>query len=117
MWPVGLVGGLLWEGPICKDRKVVKFHTAWMPERAFPVDMAAFSINIHLLFEYPTAYINPEVARGFLETDFLEQLKISRDDLEAKADDCTKVSIIGPISYTILHFIFSKVLFFIIFCL
>ena len=35
--------------------------------------------------------INPQVERGFLESDFLEQLKITQDDLEAKAEDCSKV--------------------------
>lgn len=92
MWPVALVGGLRFEGPVCKNGKVTKFFTAWMPNRQFPVDMAAFGLNINLIFENPSANINPEVQRGFLETDFLQQLKLSKEDVEAKAVDCSKVN-------------------------
>lgn len=91
IWPVALVGGLRWEGPICKNGKVLKFFTAWKPERMFPVDMAAFAVNIALLFKYPEVYINPDVARGYLESDFLQQLHITKEMLEAKAEDCSKV--------------------------
>lgn len=91
MWPVALVGALRWEGPVCKNGKVEKFFTGWRPDRKFPIDMAAFAVNMKLLFQYPTAYINPDVERGFLETDFLQQLHISLNDLEAKANDCSKV--------------------------
>ncbi|XP_057305072.1 galactosylgalactosylxylosylprotein 3-beta-glucuronosyltransferase 3-like [Hydractinia symbiolongicarpus] len=91
MWPVALVGGLRWEGPICKDGKVVKFFTAWMPSRQFPVDMAAFAINLKILFNNPKSLINPEVKRGWLESDFLQQLKINVGDVEAKANDCTRI--------------------------
>ena len=91
MWPVALVGGLRWEGPVCKNGKVVQFFTAWkVGQRAFPVDMAAFAVNLDLLRDN-RVLINPQVERGFLESDFLEQLKITQDDLEAKAEDCSKV--------------------------
>lgn len=92
MWPVALVGGLRFEGPICEGGRVREFFTAWMPERQFPVDMAAFAVNLNLLTQHhPTAAINPEVARGFLETDFLQQLKINVEDIEAKGNDCSKI--------------------------
>jgi len=91
IWPVALVGGLRWEGPICKNGKVVRFFTAWkVGQRAFPVDMAAFAVNLDLIRDNHVL-INPQVERGFLESDFLEQLKITRDDLEAKAEDCSKI--------------------------
>nr|XP_047139083.1 galactosylgalactosylxylosylprotein 3-beta-glucuronosyltransferase 3-like [Hydra vulgaris] len=91
MWPVALVGGLNWEGPVCKNGKVVSFYTAWEPNRMFPVDMAAFAINLHVILENNNVYINPEVKRGYLETDFLERLGITKDEIEAKAEDCQKV--------------------------
>ncbi|XP_065679343.1 galactosylgalactosylxylosylprotein 3-beta-glucuronosyltransferase 3-like [Hydra vulgaris] len=91
MWPVALVGGLNWEGPVCKNGKVVSFYTAWEPNRMFPVDMAAFAINLHVILENNNVYINPEVKRGYLETDFLERLGITKDEIEAKAEDCQKI--------------------------
>jgi len=91
MWPVALVGGLRYEGPICAEGHVKEFFTAWMPQRQFPVDMAAFAINLRVLFEHPTAAINPDVARGFLETDFLQQLDVKMEQIEAKGNDCKKI--------------------------
>lgn len=93
IWPVALVGGLPWEGPVCKDGKVTHFYTSWEKSRQFPVDMAAFAINLELFFKYPHAKINPESKRGYLETDFLQSLHVTLDDLEAKAKDCTKILI------------------------
>ena len=40
MWPVGLVGGLLYDGPMCTDNKVTGFRTVWAPDRPFPMDIA-----------------------------------------------------------------------------
>ena len=40
VWPVGFAGGLLAEGPICENGKVINWHVGWSPERKFPVDMA-----------------------------------------------------------------------------
>lgn len=91
MWPVALVGGLRYEGPVCSEGHVKEFFTAWMPQRQFPVDMAAFAINLGVLFRHPTAAINPEVARGFLETDILQQLDTKMEDIEAKGNDCKKI--------------------------
>ena len=102
MWPVALAGGLRFEGPVCSNGKVLEFFTAWMPSREFPVDMAAFAVSLELLFQHPTCYINPDVRRGFLETDFLQQLEISLDDIDAKANDCTRVNVF---SVVILYFL------------
>ena len=93
MWPVALVGALRWEGPVCQAGKVLRFFTGWKPSRKFPVDMASFAVNLRLLLvERRDAKIDAEVQRGFIESDFLsQQLKISVSDIEAKADDCTRV--------------------------
>ena len=40
VWPVGICGGLRWEGPVCKNGKVTSWHTAWALERPFPIDFA-----------------------------------------------------------------------------
>ena len=53
VWPVGLVGGLLAEGPICANGKVVKWHVSWSSYRKFPLDMAGISsFNIILSLFY-----------------------------------------------------------------
>lgn len=71
--PVGIVGGLAWEGPICENGEVTDFHTAWKPERPYPLDMAGFAVQLseikvsHARFSYHTR-------RGYLETDFLLKL-------------------------------------------
>lgn len=40
MWPVGLSGGLKFEGPECSDGKVTGWNAVWDNTRAFQVDMA-----------------------------------------------------------------------------
>ena len=41
VWPVGICGGLRWEGPICDDRgKVTDWHRSWAKSRPFPIDFA-----------------------------------------------------------------------------
>ena len=91
MWPVALVGGLRWEGPICKNGKVLSFYTAWEQNRKFPIDMAAFALSLDIILKKKDVYINLEAKRGYLETDFLERLGITKEDIEAKAEDCQKV--------------------------
>nr|CAI63873.1 beta3-glucuronyltransferase [Ciona savignyi] len=92
VWPVGLSGGLKFEGPgKCKDGKVLEWYTAWKPERPFPIDMAGFAVNLKLLFKYSEAEYSNDAPRGYLESHFLTGLKLKRHDMEAKADNCSKV--------------------------
>ena len=93
VWPVGLVGNLRYEAPILKNGKVHSFFTFWKPQRPFAMDMAGFAVNLKLLFESPNAKFPLRVKRGYLESDFLQMLT-QRDELEPKADNCTKVSAI-----------------------
>ena len=93
IWPVALVGGLKWEGPVCAYGRVIDFFTAWQPQREFPVDMGSFAISLKLILEHKDVYINPDVKRGWLESDFLSQFGVKRKDLEPKADNCRKASI------------------------
>ena len=91
VWPVAFTGAARWAGPVCKQGHVVGFHTNWKPFRTFPIDMAAFAINIRkLLVDRPLARFDPDVKPGFLETSFLEQIT-SVEELEPKADMCMKV--------------------------
>ncbi|KAM9251703.1 galactosylgalactosylxylosylprotein 3-beta-glucuronosyltransferase 3 [Cariama cristata] len=90
VWPVGLVGGLRFERPVVVGGRVVGFHTAWKPERPFPLDMAGFAVGLPLLLARPTARFDPQAERGYLESSLLGGL-VSPAELEPKADNCTKV--------------------------
>lgn len=92
IWPVGIVGGLLAERPVLADNgTVVGFNALWKPERQFPFDMAAFAVNITLITSHAGASFSYDVPRGYQETHFLTSLGLTRSDLEAKAEECSKV--------------------------
>ncbi|XP_003386393.2 PREDICTED: galactosylgalactosylxylosylprotein 3-beta-glucuronosyltransferase 2-like isoform X1 [Amphimedon queenslandica] len=90
IWPVGLAGGLKAEGPICENGRVKKWHVGWSPGRKFPVDMAAFAVNLDIILTNSKARLNPFGPGGHLEPEFLSAIT-TVPELEAKADDCTKV--------------------------
>ena len=90
IWPVGLVGGLKWEGPVCENGKVIKFWTAWDFTRPFPIDMAGFAINIKLLLDNPSVVIDINAPQGHLESSLL-RLLVTKDELEPLADNCKKI--------------------------
>lgn len=94
VWPVGLVGGLLVERPIVgsdNQNRVVGFNSMWEKRRPFPIDMAGFAISLRLLMSNPNATFSNREKIGYVETHFLGQFIKSWDDLEPKADKCTKV--------------------------
>ncbi|XP_029862732.1 galactosylgalactosylxylosylprotein 3-beta-glucuronosyltransferase 3 [Aquila chrysaetos chrysaetos] len=90
VWPVGLVGGLRFERPLVAGGRVVGFHTAWKPERPFPLDMAGFAVGLPLLLARPAARFDPQAERGYLESSLLGGL-VSPAELEPKANNCTQV--------------------------
>lgn len=90
VWPVGLVGGMKYEKPVVEEGKVVRFHTGWRPSRPFPIDMAGFAVSLKLVLANLDACFDVEAPMGFLESSFLQGLVIM-DELEPKADNCTKV--------------------------
>ncbi|XP_060014917.1 galactosylgalactosylxylosylprotein 3-beta-glucuronosyltransferase 3 isoform X2 [Lagenorhynchus albirostris] len=90
VWPVGLVGGLRFEGPRVQDGRVVGFHTAWEPNRPFPLDMAGFAVSLPLLLAKPNARFDATAPRGHLESSLLSHL-VDPKDLEPRAANCTRV--------------------------
>lgn len=92
VWPVGLVGGLMVERPIISSSngKVIGWNSHWRPERKFPIDMAGFAINLQFFLSKTRAEFSFNVERGFQETTLLTQL-VRLDELEPRADNCTKV--------------------------
>lgn len=57
------------------------------------MDMAGFAVNVNLFFKFPDARFSNEVPRGFLESTILEQLNVKMEDLEPRAENCSKVSL------------------------
>lgn len=90
VWPVGLVGGLRFERPLVENGRVVGFYTAWKPNRPFPVDMAGFAVALPLLLANREARFDLLAERGYLESSLLQSL-VSIEELEPKAENCTKV--------------------------
>lgn len=94
VWPVGLVGGLLVEKPVVhpnNDTKVHSFNSMWERQRPFPLDMAGFAISMNLFIKRLNSSFSAEQKVGYVESHFLNQLVDSWDELEPKADKCTKV--------------------------
>ncbi|XP_076441596.1 galactosylgalactosylxylosylprotein 3-beta-glucuronosyltransferase 3-like isoform X2 [Babylonia areolata] len=92
IWPVGMVGRSLWEGPICENGKVIGWEGQYGQKRKFPVDMASFSINVNLLLSKPKVKFQFSWPVGYLETRYLESFQISADQLKPEPDDnCSQV--------------------------
>lgn len=92
VWPVGLVGAMKFERPVVENGKVVRFHTGWRPNRPFPIDMAGFAVSLNLVLANSEACFDGNAEMGFLESSFLQNL-VTMEELEPKADMCTKVHI------------------------
>ncbi|XP_021918917.1 galactosylgalactosylxylosylprotein 3-beta-glucuronosyltransferase I isoform X2 [Zootermopsis nevadensis] len=92
VWPVGLAGGLMVEMPVLdpKTGHVKGWNSAWRPERPFPLDMAGFAINLSHFLKHTEAKFSFNVENGYQESEILRHLA-TRDQLEPKADNCTKV--------------------------
>ncbi|KAL3087339.1 hypothetical protein niasHS_008658 [Heterodera schachtii] len=91
-WPVGIVGGMLAEFAYVNANAVVSgFNAKWKPSRPFPIDMAAFAVNISLIHEHAGAEFSYKSPRGFLESHFLSALNLTRTDLEPLAKNGTRV--------------------------
>jgi len=92
VWPVGLVGGLMVERPkVNVDGKVAGWLTVWSPNRPFAIDMAGFAVNLKLFMSKPQGKFKNEVQKGYQESEFLRHFVTSLDDVEPRADNCTKV--------------------------
>lgn len=53
----------------------------------------AFAINLDVILTNPQARLNPFVQLGHLETELLSRIT-TVEELEAKANDCTKVTLL-----------------------
>ncbi|KAH7938464.1 hypothetical protein HPB49_023863 [Dermacentor silvarum] len=88
--PVGLVDNQNFSSPVVSpDGRVVSFHDPYTKNRTFSVDMAGFAVNMRLVL----SSANPSMpyAMGHLETEFLESLGVTINDMEPLASNCTEV--------------------------
>ncbi|XP_058267386.1 galactosylgalactosylxylosylprotein 3-beta-glucuronosyltransferase 1 isoform X1 [Hemibagrus wyckioides] len=93
VWPVAFVGGLRYESPkINTLGKVYGWSTVFDPRRPFAIDMAGFAVNLRLILSKPQAYFKLNgVKGGYQESSLLGDL-VTLNELEPKAENCTKVS-------------------------
>ena len=102
VWPVGLAGLLPYESPVVVNGKVRHWLSgSQRKERKFPIDIAGFAITGELLLSHPNAIFNLNDTAGAMESKFIESLGVTADDLEPRADDCTKVGTIRKVIYDI----------------
>ena len=91
VWPVAFTGAARWAGPVCQNGQVIGFHTKWGLFRPFPIDMAAFAVNIKkLLIEFPEAKFLAPRRPGMLESSLLSQITTIKE-LEPVTPNCSKV--------------------------
>ncbi|CAL4221103.1 unnamed protein product, partial [Meganyctiphanes norvegica] len=89
MWPVGLVTHTGLSTPIVSlDGKFVGWYDGWIAGRKFPVDMACFAVNVQY-FKKTNATM--PYSAGYEEDGFLKKLNIKPEEIEFKADGCTKI--------------------------
>lgn len=94
VWPVGFVGGLLVERPLVhpqNNNRIHSFNSMWEKKRPFPFDMAGFAVSMNLFMSHLNANFSAEQKVGYVESHFLSQLIDSWEELEPKADKCTKI--------------------------
>ncbi|KAG0578379.1 hypothetical protein KC19_4G018600 [Ceratodon purpureus] len=91
------------EGPVCKDEKVVGWHTNEKSKRLrrFHVDMSGFAFNSTILWD-PRRWKRPTlepirqldtIKEGFQETTFIEQLVPDESVMEGRPPGCLKVMV------------------------
>lgn len=91
VWPVAFTGGARWAGPVCKAGQVIGFHAKWGLFRPFPIDMAAFAVNIKkLIIDFPKAKFLSLEKAGMLESSLLTQITTIKE-LEPVTPNCSKV--------------------------
>lgn len=91
VWPVGIVGKLRYEGPVCENGIVKSWFTAWKPDRPFPLDMAGFAIPLQNFVTHPNAEFKQKVPRGYQESQILTGLGFTKENTVGLANDCRDV--------------------------
>ncbi|XP_069500201.1 galactosylgalactosylxylosylprotein 3-beta-glucuronosyltransferase 1-like [Ambystoma mexicanum] len=91
VWPVAFVGGLRYESiKVDAAGKVKGWKVVFGRNRPFQIDMAGFAINLNLILQKRRAWFRLDIKRGHIESSLLQDL-VTLEDLEPKADNCTKI--------------------------
>lgn len=85
VFPVGNLGPEGIERPIVAGGKIIGWDASWL-FRKFPVDQAGYAVNAELLTSLQDPLWRPPQPSG--ETDFIQKLIHSWDDLEILCDEC-----------------------------
>ena len=90
MLPVGnmIITGAM--GPVVKHGNITAFFYNWVGARKWPIDMANFGVNIRFWRERGAPKFKVS-RRAYLETDFLQAMKVTYDNLEPLAENCTQI--------------------------
>ncbi|MEI8348983.1 MAG: glycosyltransferase family 2 protein [Candidatus Omnitrophota bacterium] len=91
IFPVGNLGPNGIERPVISGGKIIGWDAHWL-DRKFPVDMAGFAFNADILQGLegqPWNYCPADKRRGG-ESEFLERLVATSDELEVLCDSCTR---------------------------
>lgn len=89
VFPVGLILKYGVSSPIVREGKVIGFFDAFQAGRQFAMDMAGFSVSVRLLKARPEATFPAQVS--YLEEGFVQSLEVKKEDLEPRAEQCTRV--------------------------
>ena len=93
VWPVGFRGGLTYEGPVCKDLRLLSWRKCKTEDteinkmRAFPVDMAGFAVNLCQIISHPSTKFEASVPHGHLENAFILQFISNQEEAECRGSD------------------------------
>ncbi|CAF3850169.1 unnamed protein product [Rotaria magnacalcarata] len=91
VWPVGLVGELLYERPICLNGKVYSWFHYIYRKRKFPTDMAGFAIHLGLVHKHSNYLFNVSAnSVGEQESNILGTMT-SMNQLECLANNASKI--------------------------
>ena len=85
IFPVANLGPTGIERPVVKDGKIIGWDANWA-FRKFPVDQSGYAVNAELLSTFKDPIWAPPQPSG--ETDFIEKVIQSQDELEALCDEC-----------------------------
>ncbi|CAF3822582.1 unnamed protein product [Rotaria sordida] len=91
VWPVGLVGELLYERPICLNGKVHSWFHYMYRKRKFPTDMAGFAIHLHLIHQYSNYIFNVSANSIAEQESQILNTMTTIDQLECLANNASKI--------------------------
>ncbi|CAF4875732.1 unnamed protein product, partial [Rotaria sp. Silwood2] len=94
VWPVGLVGELFYERPVCLKGKVYSWFHYVYRKRKFPTDMAGFAIHLRLFHQYSNYIFNVSANSVAEQESQILDTMTTMDQLECLANNASKVIII-----------------------